>query len=143
MPVTRSSISIFLLVVGLLWAAAVSWFFVMSGGVSNLAYLGKALLWYSWIFAGPALLISAALLMLMGTHQRGASIASLVGCFVLTLMVGYQTAWMLRDLANPLIMRPPYGLYASAVTLTLMADAGAVHLYRLASPVSGQDRNAV
>jgi signal transduction histidine kinase len=130
---TRSSISIFLLVVGLLWAVVVSWLFVMLGGVSDLAFIGKALLWYSWMFVGPLLLISGTVLTLIGTHHKAGSVLSLVGCFMLTLMVGYQTVEMLRDLADPLIMRPPYGLYAIAVSSTLMADAGAVHLYRLAS----------
>lgn len=130
---TRSSISIFLLVVGLLWAVVVSWLFVMLGGVSDLAFIGKALLWYSWMFVGPLLLISGTVLTLIGTHHKAGSVLSLVGCFMLTLMVGYQTVEMLRDLADPLIMRPPYGLYAIAWALTLMADAGAVHLYRLAS----------
>jgi len=130
---TRSSISVFLLVVGLLWAAVVSWLFVMFGGVSDLAVVGKALLWYSWMFVGPLLLISGAVLMLIGTHRKAASIVSLVGCLILTVMVGYETVEMLRDLANPLIAKPPYGLYAIAVASTLMADAGAVHLYRFAS----------
>lgn len=111
-------------------------------GVHNLG--GKDLLWYSWIFVGPLLLMSGALLTLIGTHHKTGSIVSLVGCFVLTLMVGYQTVETLRDLADPLIARPPYGFYAIAVVLTLMADAGAVHLYRLASlTVARQDQSAV
>jgi hypothetical protein len=130
---TRSSISVFLLVVGLLWAGVVSWLFVMFGGVSNPAFIGKALLWYSWMFVGPLLLISGAVMALIGTQHKAGSIVSLVSCFILTLMVVYETVEMLRDLADPLIMRPPYGLYAIAWALTLIADAGAVHLYRLAS----------
>ena len=141
---TRSSISIFLLVVGLLWAAVLSWLFVIFGGVSDLAFIGKALLWYLWMFVGPLLLISGAVLTLIGTHHKVGSIVSMLGCFILTLMVGYETVEMLRDLADPLIARPPYGgLYAIAVASTLMADAGAVHLYRLASlTVARQDQSA-
>ena len=130
---TRSSISIFLLVVGLLWAAVVSWLFVMLGGVSDLAFIGKALLWYSWMFVGPLLLMSGAVSTLRGTHQKVGSIVSLVACCILTLVVGYQTVEMLRDLADPLIARPPYGFYAIAMSSTLLADVGAVHLYRLVS----------
>jgi hypothetical protein len=48
-------------------------------------------------------------------------------------MMGYQTFGALHDLADPLIMKPPYELYASAVTLTLLTDAGAVQLFRMAS----------
>jgi hypothetical protein len=131
---TRYSISIFVLVVGLLWAAVVSWFFVAVGGAGELtpAYLGKALLWFSWLFVGPLLLIAAAVLTLVGTHQKAGSILSLVGCLILTVMVGYQIPSVLHDAADPLIMKPPYGKYAIAVILTLLADAGAVQLYRLA-----------
>jgi hypothetical protein len=131
---TRSSISIFLLVVGLLWAAVVSWFFVAVGGAGELtmSYLGKALLWYSWLFVGPLLLIVGAVLSL-GTHQKAGSILSLVGCAILTLMVGFQSVSMLKDLADPLIMKPPYGKWAAGIILTLLADAGALQLYRLAS----------
>ena len=134
----------FLVLVGLLWAAVVSWLFYMFGGLADPAFIGKALLLYSWMFVGPLALIIGAVLTLMGAHQKGASIAVLVGCFILTLMVGDQTAWILRDLADPLIARPPYALYASAVVLTLMADASAVHLYRTASlSAPMQDRSAV
>ena|SRR2546425_4058730 len=132
---SRSSISIFVLVVGVLWAAVVSWFFVGVGGAANLnpAYVGKALLWFSWLFVGPLLLIAGAILTLMGTHQKVGSILSLVGCLILTVMMGYQTLSALHDAADPLIMKPPYGEYAIAVILTLLADAGAMQLYRLAS----------
>lgn len=133
---SRSSISILLLVVGLLWAGVVSWLFVALGGAGELtmAYLGKALLWYSWLFVGPLLLIAGAALSL-GTHQRAASILSLVGCAILTLMVGYQSLSMLKDLADPLIMKPPYVKWSVGVILTILADAGAIQLYRLASLV--------
>jgi hypothetical protein len=129
---TRSSISMFLLVVGLLWAAIVSWTFLALGGAAELtfAYLSKTLLLYSWMFIGPLLLIAGAILSL-GTHRRVGSILSLIGCAILTVMVGYQSISMLRDLADPLIMKPPYGKWAMGIILTLLADAGAVQLYRL------------
>ena len=133
---TRSSISIFLLIVGLLWASVISWLFVALGGAGELtlAYIGKALLWYSWMFIGPLLLIAGAVLSL-GTHQRAGATLSLAGCAILTVMVGYQSISMLRDLADPLIMKPPYAKWATGVIITLLADVGAVQLYRLVSLV--------
>jgi xanthosine utilization system XapX-like protein len=71
--------------------------------------------------------------MLMRIRQKAGSILTLVGCTILTVMVGYQILSALRDIADPLIMKPPYGVYAIAVVLTLLADAGAVQLYRMAS----------
>ena len=99
------------------------------------AVIGKLLLWFSWLFVGPLLLIAGAVLTLMGTHQKAGSILSLVGCFILTVIVGYQINSVLHDAADPLIMRPPYGLYAVSIILALLADAAAVLLYRLASLV--------
>ncbi len=132
---TRSSISLFVLAVGLLWAGVVSWFFVGVGGAANLnpTYMGKALLWFSWLFVGPLLLMAGGILTLTGAHQKAGPILSLVGCCILTLMVGYQVFSALRDLADPLIAKPPYVLYGIAAVLTLLADAGAVQLYRSAS----------
>jgi hypothetical protein len=136
---TRSSISIFLLVVGLLWAAGVSWFFVMAGGIGQLtfAYISKMLLFFSWLFIGPLLLIVGAIL-LLGARQRTGSILSLIACAILTLMVGYQTIASVHDLGDPLIARfySYYALNAIAVVLTLLSDAGAVQLYRLTSLAS-------
>jgi hypothetical protein len=133
----RSSISIFLFVVGLCWAAIVLWFFVAIGGAAELtfAYLGKTLLWYSWMFISPLLLIAGSVL-IQRTQQRMGAILSLVGCAVLTVMVGYQCFWMIRDLADPLIMKPPYGLWTLGVVLTVLADAAAIHFYRSSFPTA-------
>ena len=131
---TRSSISIFLLVVGLVWAAVVFWFFVMAGGGGqlNLAYISKMLLFFSWLFIGPLLLIVGSVL-LLGTHQRAGSVLSLIACIILTLMVGYQTISSVHDLGDPLIAKfyCYYALEVIAVVLTLLSDAGAIKLYRL------------
>ena len=79
----------------------------------------------------PLLLLVGAVSVLIGRRQGAGSVVSLVGCIILTLTVGYETAAMLRDAADPLIAKPPFGLYGLSVFLTLLADAGALHLYRL------------
>src|ERR1035441_3948171 len=109
----RSFISIFVLVVALLWAAVVSWTFLALGGASllNLTYIGKALVWFGWLFVGPLLLMTGAILTLMGTHERRGSILSLIGCFILTVMVGYQTFWVLAALADPFLGGGWFGVF--------------------------------
>jgi hypothetical protein len=138
---TRSSISIFLLAVGLLWGLIVLGFAALLAGFFGNAppwifvVIGKLLLWFSWLLVGPILLIAGTILMLMGTSQRVGSILSLVGCLILTAMVGYQSLLTLHDLADPLIARPHLGeylIYVVVVVLTFLADAGAAQLYRLA-----------
>jgi len=118
--------SILLLGVGLFWGLVVLGFVALLGGF----FIGKLLLLCSWLFVGPLLLIAGAILMLRGTHPKAGSILSLVGCVILTAMVGNQTLSMLHDLADPLIIKPPFGAYAIAVILTLLADTAAVQLYR-------------
>jgi uncharacterized membrane protein YphA (DoxX/SURF4 family) len=138
---TTRSISIFLLVVGLLWGLIVSGLVALLGGFfgnappSDPVVIGKGLLSIWWMFAGPILLIGGTICVLRGTYPRAGAISALVGCLILTAVVGYQPVQTVHDAANPLITRPPYGWYAIVVVLTLVADAGAVQLYRLASPV--------
>jgi hypothetical protein len=125
--------------VGLLWGLTVLGFVALSAGFFGNAppwdpmVIGKLLLWFSWLFVGPLLLVAGAVVMLTGTHKKVGSILSVVGCFILTALVGYQTLSMLRDAADPLIMKSPYAAYVIVAILTLLADAGAVRLYRLAS----------
>jgi hypothetical protein len=74
---TESSISIFLLAVGLIWAALISLNFFFK-------FPGAELL---WVFIGPLLLITGAVLSLR-THRRAGLTLSLIGCAILTVMVG-------------------------------------------------------
>jgi hypothetical protein len=138
-------VSISLLLVGLVWGLAVSGLVLLAGGFLgtepdlNPAYIGKVLLLFSWLFVGPLLLVAGSLLMLMGTHQKLGSILSVVGCVILSAMVGYEILSMLHDAADPLMPKPDYSdysLWAVAVVVTLLADAGAVRLYRTV-PSSG------
>jgi hypothetical protein len=124
---TRPSISIFLLVVGLLWAAIVFWFLVATG--SMVADLDGTLLSYSWLFIGPLLLIAGAVVSL-GTPHRAGSTLTLIGCAILTVTVGFQSISMLKGFADPLIPNKHYGILAAGVILTLLSDVGAVRLYR-------------
>ncbi len=121
-----------LMLVGLLWGAFVSWLCLMMGGLEMLhwAYIGKALLWLGWMFVGPLFLVVGPILYSVPRSRSLASVLLLVGCLVLSGEVGYQLVSMFHDLADPLIMRPPYGLYAGALALTVVADICAVQLFR-------------
>jgi hypothetical protein len=137
---TTRPVSIFRLVVGILWGLIVLGLVALFGGFfgnappRDIVLIGKELLSVWWLFAGPLLLLIGAVLT-MGTRRRAGSILSLVGCLVLTVFVGYQIYLVLQNLADPLIARPTsgeYTIYAIAVFLNLIADLGAFHLYRLA-----------
>jgi hypothetical protein len=121
-----------LILVGLLWGAIVSWFLVILGGLEmfHWAYLGKGLLWFGWMFVGPLLLIAGPILYKVPRHRILASVLLLVGCLGLSAQVVYLLVSMFRDLADPLIMKPPYGLYAAVSALTVLSDICAVQRFR-------------
>jgi hypothetical protein len=140
---TTRSISIFLLVVGLLWGLIVTGLFALLGGFfgnnppHDPVLISKGFLSVWWMFIGPLLMVVGSILVLRDAHSRVGTLSALVGCLVLTVIMGYQIVQMLHNASDPLIAKW-YGLdviYA-VVILTLLADAGAVQLYRLAFLVS-------
>jgi hypothetical protein len=124
--------SIFLTLVGLLWVAVVIWFFLMMGGleVLHFAYLGKAVLWYGWMFVGPLSLLVGPLLYAKARYRMAASVLLGVGCLILSAEVGWILLSVIHDLADPLIAKPPYNLYATGLILTSLADICTVLLVR-------------
>ena len=124
--------SIFLTLVGLLWAVVVTWFFLMTGGleVLHFAYLGKAVLWYGWMFVGPLFLLVGPLLYARARYRMAASVLLGVGCLILSAEVGWILQSVIHDLADPLIAKPPYNLYAGGLILTALADICTVLLIR-------------
>ena len=139
---TTRPISIFLLVVGLLWGLIVIGLLALFGGFfgnappHDLALIGKGLLSVWWMFIGPLLIVVGSVLVLRDAHSRSGTLSTLAGCLILTIIMGYQIIQILHDAFDPLIGKSSYSLnviYAVAVILTLLADAGAVRIYRLAS----------
>jgi len=131
--------SYFLVSVGLLWGFILLGFIaLMSGFLGNTPlwhYVGKVLLWSSWLWIGPFLLTGGAVCSLRGKLLRASSISIWAGCFILTAMVLYQIVALLRDAADPLIGKPTLGLsaiYLVVMLLTLLADAAALQLSRKA-----------
>jgi hypothetical protein len=132
------SISIFLLIVRLLWGLIVTGLFALLGGFfgnnppHNPVLIGKALLSVWWMFLGPLSLIFGAVCTLRGVYPQPGAIAALAGCLMLAGTMVYQIAQVLHD-ADPLVARSYglYVLYAIAAVLALLADVGAVKLYRL------------
>jgi hypothetical protein len=141
---TTRAISIFLLVVGLLWGIIVTGLFAFWGGCfgnappSDPVLIGKGLLSVWWMFIGPLLMVVGSILVLKDAHSRVGTLFTLLGCGVLTVTVGYQIVQMLHNASDPLVgkLYSLDAIYAVAVLLTIVADAGAVQLYRLTSLAS-------
>ena len=135
---TTRSISILLLVVGLLWGLIVTGFFALAGGFfgnnppHNPALIGKGLLSAWWMFIGPLLMVVGSALVLRNAQSRVGALSTLAGCLVLTISMGYQIVLMLRNASDPLVGKS-YGLdaiYVVVMIVALLADAGAVQLCR-------------
>lgn len=135
---TTRSISIFLLVVGLLWGLIVTGLFALSGGFfgnnppHSPVLIGKALLSVWWMFIGPLLMVAGSILVLRNAESKAGAVSALVGCLVLTITTAYQIVQMLHNATDPLVGKS-YSLdamYVVVVIVALLADAGAVQLYR-------------
>lgn len=135
---TTRSISILLLVVGLLWGLIVTGLFALAGGFfgnnppHNPALIGKGLLSAWWMFIGPLLMVVGSALVLRSAQSRVGALSALAGCLVLTISMGYQIVLMLRNASDPLVGKS-YGLdaiYVVVMIVALLADAGAVQLCR-------------
>jgi hypothetical protein len=131
------SLCICLLLVGVLWALFVVWMYLALSGIAEPISVTRVVLYFGVLLLGPLILLVGPILVLTGRHPKTGAILAVVGCVILTITVGYQVPSVLHDLRDPLIMRPPWGLYAVAIILTLLADAGAVQVYRLAGRPSG------
>jgi hypothetical protein len=138
LPNSRARLaSYFLVSVGVLWGFILLGFIaLMSGFFGNTPpwhYVGKVLLWSSWLWIGPLLLTGGAVCSLRGKQLRASSISIWAGCFILTAMVLYQIVALLHDATDSLIMKPTFGQYAIylvAMLLTWLAAAAAVQLSR-------------
>jgi hypothetical protein len=132
-------ISVFLLVVGLLWSFIDAGIFALFGGFfgnnppHDPVLIGKGLLaiWWTWI--GPLLMVVGSGLSLRDAHSRGGILSTLIGCVALTITMAYQMFLLWRSVSDPLVAKPTtlYAFDAAVVLVTILADIGAVQLCRL------------
>ena len=73
------------------------------------------------MFIGPLLLLAGPLLYSGATYRTTGSVLVVVGCLILFAEVMWILLATIHDLADLLMMKPPYALYAGALTLTILA----------------------
>ena len=114
-------ISIFLLVVGVLWCILAGLYLsVALGGVTSAPRLLVMLLALSWVYIGPLLLIAGAVLSLLSVRQRLGAIFALVGSLTLLLMTILQWVQTVKEVHNPASIPPPnWELVAGALFVIL------------------------
>jgi len=129
-------LSSFLLSIGVIWTLIVGWMYLALSGIAEPISVARVMFYFGGLLVGPLVLIAGSILVLAGRRVKPGSILVIIGCAILTITVGCQIPSMLHDLADPLIVRPPIGLCVGTLVVTLLADAGAVQIFRVARRVS-------
>jgi hypothetical protein len=120
--------SIFLMLVGCIWALFVLWMFLTLAGIAEFAWSLFGVLYWVAMLIGPIVLIVGSWLTLRGRFGRGGAILIAIGCLILTGLVLYNsTAGMHRE---PLEAPPSYPFYAVLVLTMLLADIAGFKVVR-------------
>jgi hypothetical protein len=134
------TISICLLLVGIVWALAVGWIYLSLSTIAEPTSVAQVIAYYAGLLAGPLILIVGPALVLNGTYAKPGAALAMIGCVVLTIFVVYQSLQAFH--VEPLQVQPPYALYAIVVVLTLLSDVAAVCLYQRVSKGGSQAAGA-
>jgi hypothetical protein len=123
--------SIFLLIIGCLWALLVTWLFLGLSAISAPVSVKTVVVYYGGLSIGPLLLIVASALLLTGTLPKLGVYLACVGCVILTGFVLYQ-AWSVLQPPKPLEFRPLLLYIVNVVLLVVMvvADLASYKLFR-------------
>jgi hypothetical protein len=116
---------------GVAWALFVCWLFLALSGIAEPASTTQVVLYGGGLLLGPLALIAGASLAMIRAYARFGAALTILGCAALTVFVVYNSVQALH--VEPLQARPPYVLYATAVVVVLISDAGALRLYRAVS----------
>jgi hypothetical protein len=124
-------LSIFMLLVGFVWALAIAWAYVSLSGISVPVSMRVVILEYGAMLIPSAVMIIGSILILSGALLRPSAILICLACLMLTGIMAYQ---LVPDLhPAPLQMRPPYLLDVALIVLFVLIDLGAFRLYQLTS----------
>jgi hypothetical protein len=124
-------LSLFMLLVGCLWALAVAWAYISLSGLSVPVSMRAVILEYGAMLIPPAAMIVGSILILSGVALRLSALLVAIACLLLTVLMVWQLSFTLHP--APLEAKPPYLFYAALMALVLLADVAALRLYQLTS----------
>ncbi len=124
-------LSICLLALGIIWAFVVGLIYLTLSSLAEPISAIRVLLYFGALLLGPLLLIVGPIFVLSESNLRLGAGMSGLGCFILTVLVVYESIEALHT--EPLQAPPPYSVYGAVLLLTLLADVGAIQLYRVVS----------
>jgi uncharacterized membrane protein YwaF len=95
--VTRAC-SIFLLVLGVLWALGFAWFYLVMSGITDFTSRTAAILYWPVTLAAPLMLILGSTLLLRNQGSKVGAWLSILGAALYTMFALYNSAEALRPL---------------------------------------------
>jgi hypothetical protein len=127
--VTRAC-SIFLLVLGVLWAFGFVWFWLVMTGITDFTSRTAEILYWPVTLAAPMMLIVGSALLLRNRASKIGAWMSIVGVVIYTGFALYNSADVLRPL-KPLEPAPAYWFYGLLLVLMAFSDLAAFRIYKL------------
>ncbi len=122
-------LSLFMLLVGCVWALAIAWAYISLSGLSVPVSTRVVIMEYGAMLIPPATMIVGSILILTGAAVRPSATLIGLACLVLTGIMVWQLAPSLHP--GPLEARPPYLFFVVLMVLVLLADLAAFRLYQL------------
>lgn len=77
------SLSIYFLLLGIVWAVLVGWMHLAPGGIAEPISMMRVVLYFGGMLIGPLILVAVSFLVLNGTYAKPGALLALLGCAVL------------------------------------------------------------
>src|ERR1700722_2495328 len=120
--------SIFLLLVGCVWAVFVVLMFFGLAGIADFDWsMSGALYWLAMLIGPMSLIVGSCLVMIIGTGRFSAVLIA-IGCLSLTGGALYNSVAAIQR--QPLQAPPPYSFYVLMLFVTLLADVAGFRVVR-------------
>lgn len=124
------TVSVFLLLVGVLWGTLVVLYLgLVLGGVTSVGHLLTMLVKLFWLYTGPLFLIAGALLSFTSHREKLGTTLALVGSLMLLGMAVVQWFAMLHDVSNPASIKPPAWEISLIGLIVLLTNGAAFKNY--------------
>jgi hypothetical protein len=120
--------SVFLLIIGCVWALFVVWMFLTLAGIAESAWSLSGVLYWVAMLIGPVLLVVGSCLAILGGSRRFATLLVGIGCLILTGFAVYESVVAMQ--LKPLQAPPLYSFYVVMLIITLFADVAGFRVIR-------------
>jgi hypothetical protein len=120
--------SIFLLIIGCVWALFVVWMFVTLAGIAEFGWTLPGIVHWVGMLIGPVALVVGSALVLRRGNRASSAILVAIGCLILTSFALYDSVVGMQQ--KPLQALPTYSFYAVMLIVMLLADIAGFRVVR-------------